>query len=211
MTIGQINALTLETHPYVGDPTDSQAVKDAWLALEKAKMLEALAEMTATQIVEAERAAKIQERKNRINVMFDKDSGLPWKKLIAGVKDEPNALKYLNDLIESDSIDPILTELENAQMEWETEQAAANLKKQEAETVKEIKRRSVGAYDAVIWENFSTGKTIEQIDQMEVDFAGILKALKNDRPDKAKKLILEVIAPEYTALKTKLLTILDGG
>jgi len=53
--------------------------------------------------------------------------------------------------------------------------------------------------DLIAGINLEKGLTTAQIDQMEVDHADILKALQNNRPDKAKPLI-EAVVPDGTLI-----------
>lgn len=65
------------------------------------------------------------------------------------------------------------------------------------------------ALDYVAGSNTDSAMTEEQIDAMETAFAPILDALQKNRPQKAARLITNVVDPAYLELKTNLLEILN--
>lgn len=143
----------------------------------------------------------------RIQAHFQADGGVPWANSIFT---SSNKLKEMNDLLGTPDLTAKLDLLDAAKVAWDAEQAIKAQEEQILSVGKIVEARCTKALHYVAGMNVAASKTVEQIDAMEVEFAPILAALKNHRPDKASSLIALVVNPEYDVMKAKLLTILAG-
>ena len=90
---------------------------------------------------------------------------------------------------------PVLNEERKAQrLAEEQEQEALRQKKQQGQLARQTTQNVL---DLVAGNNLQKGLTIAQLDQMELDYADVFAALKNNRPSKAKGLI-QSLTPDGT-------------
>jgi hypothetical protein len=140
-------------------------------------------------------------------VHYQADCGMPWR---FGVLNDPNPIKAFRDIARDNpaQAETLLVSLKAAKASYDSALATKTTKESKRKIGEIVRRKCDDAYNHIIGHNLSAGLTIEQIDQLETDFAQILKAFINKRPDKAKALINNVTDPSYATLKAELLEIL---
>ncbi len=159
--------------------------------------------------IEAENAkvAAYNALDERFLAHYSHDAGMPWR---FGILDDSNPLKAFRDLasINYDEALAKLEALEAAKVSYDANMAVLTAKLRKREVGRAVDQKCVDAYHHITGHNLLMGLTIEQIDDLERDFAQIQKALKGGRPDKAAALISAVTDPAYAELKVELLEIL---
>lgn len=196
----------------VFETPEQLAVRHAQIVADELAAYKATLHARLTAREEAEALRILNEKKAaqsaRIEAHFRLDGGVPWR---TGIFDDPNPLKQMNDLLGSDELTAKLDILDISKDAYLSAQAIKEAKEHKKKVGREINKRCEDAYCFVTGYNFLSGKTSEQIDQMEADFTQIQKALKAGRPDKAATLISAVANSEYQELKLELLEILSGA
>lgn len=202
MTIEEINAL--DSHPYQDQmrervlkkreipPTAPEGDYDywEWLRTEVSESeLEAEFLIFKQELLDAENERlRKEDFRNRINAIEDLSGSFH-----SIHNDIPNHAKFLKDLEDHhdhEYVESIISALESKDAELKTQkinEGKIQAKKKMGGSVRLI---CAELLDMVAANNIEKSLTGEQIDQMELDYSDILKALQNNRPAKAKDLIV---------------------
>lgn len=210
MLVTYPNAISLETFPLQGIEFDENGAVTVFES-EESRVARFDAEFTLA-LESHKESLRFARFEGKLAEHYRVDGGVPW---ITSITSWSNPTWEVNRMMAEkrwNELETLFIQFDSELVLWQTEQAKI---KEDQDILKDgayVRDLCDRAYNYVIGHNKNSNMAIEQLDQMEVDFAPIMFCLTNSkRPDKAYMLISQVTNPAYATLKEKLLQILAGG